>query len=98
MLALLAGGKVRTAQQHFALVELPVLQPEQCVALLAAEALLVEVQGAIATLDAAGERYLEMQSTFEQDAERIVTNTATQPWKKRAWAALWKTTAASCLE
>ncbi len=26
----------------------------------------------VATLDAAGERYLEMQSTFEQDAERIV--------------------------
>lgn len=50
----------------------------------------------MSTLGAA-QAYVALSWLTYKDAERIVTNTATQPWKKRAWAALWKTTAASCI-
>lgn len=50
----------------------------------------------MSTLGAA-QAYIVLSWLTYKDAERIVTNTAPEPWKKRAWAALWKTTAASCI-
>jgi hypothetical protein len=50
----------------------------------------------MSTLGAA-QAYVALCWLTYKDAERIATNTAAEPWKKRAWAALWKTTAASCI-